>query len=650
MEGMAKKLFMERKGYSPFDESKNNFSQPNWPLLNKLRNSGILPYIDYILAERLTSSLNTQSESMAAFICHLSICTKQGHLCIQIDENGICPDPYLLWRHSGLKLEEANTEVNHNTFIQLSTLIMEGAQFFSPKLITKVSSDLSQKVPLNPICSFGNLFYFQRNWVYETYFLKALQRILHCSPCIKLDEKRVDAFIEKLVNQGQLFSEQAKAIKISCKNSFSMICGGPGTGKTYTAGLFFKVFLESIDNSAHKKCEIVLAAPTGKAAANLQSSLNKYPFALHNVKSLKAQTIHSLLGINGFRSTSLKTLTADLIIIDESSMIDVCMMAQLFSCIKPGARLILLGDKHQLPPVEAGNLFSDLNECLSETEYVVELKKCVRTELQAIIDFADAIKRGNSEKACIMLPLLSSENTIPKSLFENEKNNLLLIKERLIAYALQFFPSSLLVNQNPQELYNLFNKFRILSPLRQGSLGVEALNFYFLQILAKKMRKDQWFVAPIMISTNDHTRDLSNGEVGLLIRRWNTYQNDHFLEGDYALFPGRDSPATGSLRRVPALLLPKFEYAYCLSVHKSQGSEFEHVLLLLPEGSEVFGREVLYTGATRARKRLEIWGNEQILKQTIDNTSHRLSGTQKRLEKMVAGLKVNMNKLSCFSL
>jgi exodeoxyribonuclease V alpha subunit len=170
----------------------------------------------------------------------------------------------------------------------------------------------------------------------------------------------------------------------------------------------------------------------------------------------------------------------------------------------------------------------------------------------------------------------------------------------------------------PREMMDAFNRFRILSPLRKGPHGVEAINELFL--------KKPSHAAPIILTKNDRGLELFNGETGVLIRK--DLSKPHFQEGDYAIFPG-DRP--DAIKRVPAVLLPPFEYAYCLSVHKSQGSEFDHVLLMLLEGSENFGNQVLYTGVTRAKRKLEIWCSLATLKKTLSHKSQRLSGISERI-------------------
>jgi len=144
--------------------------------------------------------------------------------------------------------------------------------------------------------------------------------------------------------------------------------------------------------------------------------------------------------------------------------------------------------------------------------------------------------------------------------------------------------------------------------------------------MQKLSERGKPFIAPIIITKNDYRLDIFNGEVGLLVRAHfqHTHKELELTSHDYALIVGKD----GEIRSIPALLLPAFEYAYCLSVHKSQGSEFNHVLLLLPEGSEVFGREVLYTAATRARQKLDLWATQSILESTIKRKSYRLSAAE----------------------
>lgn len=597
------------------------FAKGHWPILHQFLALGGLSYVDCALAELLLKDYPEANEKCAAFICYLSAAARQGHLCVRVVEKNIYPDPFLFWSDSNI-----SSDIGELTKT-LSEMIMEGALLIPKELITNYSATDSY-FPSTPICKQGDNFYLQRYWVYETLFLQHLHNLEQSNPSLSLDVNILRKQVQEAEKDKILLTEQGKAILNIATENLTLICGGPGTGKTYTAGQLIKFFWSSLSEEQRQKCRIALAAPTGKAAANLQKSLAKVVNDLKDFKLSKAQTLHALLNIRGPQWTVQK-LTADLIIVDESSMIDVRLMTCLLAAVKPGARLVLLGDPHQLPPVEAGSLFADLiayrKTSSNQQQHPIELKKCLRAELQGIIDFADSINAGDVNRT---LGFLSNRESCGVSRVQ-------LSEQDLIEYACPYFPSTDHFDEhNPQKILEAFNQFRLLSPLRKGSFGVDELNRLFLKQMIKKISRGV-FIAPIMLVNNDARLELFNGEVGILVRR-NRFSSDfqdlQCQEGDYALFPSKNQ-SDCEARKFPALLLPKFEYAYCLSVHKSQGSEFDHVLLLMPEGAQVFGREVLYTAATRAKKKLEILGDDEILKETIQRCSHRFSGVLPRLKK-----------------
>jgi exodeoxyribonuclease V alpha subunit len=383
-----------------------------------------------------------------------------------------------------------------------------------------------------------------------------------------------------------------------------------------------------VSKSSGKCFEIALAAPTGKAAANLQKSLLSASGNDALAAISGAQTIHGLLGIRVGDSPKppLVPLSADLIIIDESSMIDVRLMSQLFAAIKPGARLVMLGDPDQLPSVEAGNIFSDLIKTAENDTLVSRLSICLRAELQGILKFATAIKSGDVSACSAALENQGGDGSIEKLSDDLD------FSELLTKYVIPFYDVKKPMEMSSEELLKYFERFRILSPFRQGPFGVEAINKQIAKLL---VRDTSASVTPIMLLKNDARQQLFNGEVGVLV----TKGTKGIEQGDYAIFPSRDGLTP--TRKIPALLLPSFEYAFCLSVYKSQGSEFEQVLLILPEGSEVFGREVLYTAVTRARRRLMLWEKPGTLEATVERCSQRLSNITNRL-KSAKDLKKNI--------
>lgn len=620
-QGFAKKQFAEAYQRTPWQLfGKQRPVQHQWPFLDLFLAQHRVTYLDYDLTHRLLRDHPAAGQEVALFLCHLILASKDGHLCVQLSQDSINPSVQQLWQNeegNPLSADEAKT---------ITQLMLEGSQKIPESLISS-QDPKSPSQPGTPLCKEGNHFYLQRLWVYETLFLKNLKKHLKAAPALALNPDGVKRTVQQLIQEGKLLEEQAQAIIQGCSNSLTLVTGGPGTGKTYTAGHLIKVFWELLPQEQRADCQIVLAAPTGKAAANLQRSLNKVAGSLEDFSPIQAKTLHALLGLK--QSSASKDpvrLTADLIVVDESSMIDVGMMASLFGALKPGSRLILLGDQHQLPAVEAGSVFVDLIALQrSHPELAfpcISLSVCMRAELKTLIDFARLINQGYSQDALEALNLTGNPGVKRLRLPEDVKS----AQNAFIEHAVPFFPTAMHLGQKPDHLIDLFQAVRLLSPVRKGPFGVETLNQMIWQKICQKIPMNGYLAVPIIITANDYRQELFNGDTGILIRRLplHTVSAD-----DYALFPSRFDD--GKVRRFSALLLPKHELAYCLSVHKSQGSEFDHVILALPEGSELFGREVFYTAVTRARKSLEIYGSDLIIQKTIENKGVRLSGLEQRM-------------------
>lgn len=568
MRGFAEKLLMK----NGLIKSEGNITHP---LIHTFLDLKALHYFDYSLAKEL---LQGGSENQLLFLCYLSKASRLGNLCVKISEDELEPDP--------ISLFQENEEIKITPLLPM--LIRNGIKSFPKDLINENSNH-----PPAPIYKEGDFFYFQKNYLTEKEISDQLNQHLSAKPTLAIPE----SFIQKELEDTPLLPEQKEGIIASLQHSISIIAGGPGTGKTYTAGQLIKIFLQFFDG---KNIKVGLAAPTGKAAANLSLSLSK---ALPNT-DLQAKTLHSLLQIKKHRDESevLLRLPFDLLIVDEGSMIDASLMKTLLQSMKKGSRLILLGDPYQLPAIGSGAIFTDFMTLFNtqNLKNVISLKKSVRTNLKPILDLSHAIKTGDFQAA---LKLLNEEHECLEYVQMESKNS-----HHIISYAVQHFSNI--------SWRDDFNQFRILSPLRQGSLGIDQLNSAILSKLLKKCEPNTPLYAPIMITQNNKEYDLYNGEMGILS------QTDLSLKkGDYALFIKTD----GEVKKIPALLLPSFEYAYCISVHKSQGSEFEHVVLLLPDNSELFGVEILYTGITRAKKKLEIWGNDSLLQKIIERKNSRLS-------------------------
>lgn len=623
MLGFAQKSFLEKGGKLPLSSCNVDCRKLSWPLIERAVTAGWLAYVDYAMAEKLLKQDPQASEAVASVICHLSAASRHGHLCVSVQDGVIHPDPSQIWvsRH-----ESTQDMLSHGNYQAIRELICLGFKQLPDNVCSIVDNGLAPDSLSAPLFKMEELLYFKRAWNEEGRVIGHFRQLLASKPCLLPDLSKIENQLTACSQSGALLPEQADAVRNGSKHCFGIICGGPGTGKSYTAAQFIKTFWHGLSNAQQQTCEIAISAPTGKAAANLQRYLTQACAAIEGFPKIQAKTLHSLLGMG--KSTSdpaHNTLTADLVIVDESSMIDADLMGHLVTAIKPGARLILIGDRHQLPPVATGALFSEMIKYLQKKapKYVTELKTCIRAELQHLVEFAEIINRGDAQSA---ISLLNKEHDglLRCNLSDDAKKG----QQALLQQAWNYYPLS--ISDDPQHIFTAFAKFRILSPVRKGYFGVDTLNALFRRHARQQHSNELCCVAPIILTSNDHSLELSNGEVGILVQRMCEEGSECVREGDYALFPSRENPS--QLRKVPALLLPPFEYAYCLSVHKSQGSEFDHVILLMPESAEAFGREILYTAATRSRKKLEIWGSETTLKKTILRHSERLSGISVRME------------------
>ena len=410
--------------------------------------------------------------------------------------------------------------------------------------------------------------------------------------------------------------QQAQAIKVALQSGFTLITGGPGTGKTFTLVRILIALLQQ-----NSQLTVALAAPTGKAAARMQEalrqSLAQLPVAQQLLKALPqtAFTLHRLLGMGHGtqpKFNAQQPLPYDLIIVDEASMIDLRMASQLLTAISPNARLILLGDANQLAAVEAGAVLAELNKAQTLSESRVHLTQSQRFGGQ-IGQLAEAVCRGDTLTVTQLIEQSSDElNYAPLEQVES------LAKKLFIGY--QAFAQALKSKTDIVDLLKLFDDFRVLCAVREGSYGVNALNQRLSLLLQKELAQNEdplavWYHGrPVMVTQNDYSLDVFNGDIGITLEE---------EDGFYVYFPARDTPT----KRVSAARLAHSETALALTIHKSQGSEFKQVAVVLPkEESPILTRQLLYTGITRAKKQIQLWALKPILLKTIEQETKRASG------------------------
>ena len=408
---------------------------------------------------------------------------------------------------------------------------------------------------------------------------------------------------------------QRQAAQRALSRRLSVISGGPGTGKTTTVVRILALMAEQAD-SGRERLRVALAAPTGKAAARLAASIASLRGRLpcsEEVKRLvpeEVATIHRLLGVihgsTGFRHNSRNPLPYDTVIVDEASMVDLPLMTALVTALLPKARLILIGDRDQLASVEAGAVL-ERNYRFGDGSGIAALSRAVNTgdDGEALSLLADQSNNGGT----ITLEATPMRETM---------------KKRLAAPVLDGFRPCLEA-ETPSEALRLFDRFRILTALREGPWGASGMNHAAETLLheAGLLRMDTPFYRgrPVLVTENDYSHKLFNGDTGIILP-------DPETGNPRAWFAAPD----GSVRAIPPEFLPAHETAFAMTVHKSQGSEFDRVLMVLPpEDTILLTRELIYTAITRARETVTLWSDEAVFSAAVKRRTERRSGLRERL-------------------
>lgn len=505
--------------------------------------------------------------------------------------------------------------------------------------------------------------YLNRYWQYE----RLLAERLAVSPITKgFAPSKVKPILNRLFGEVSLQTDwQRVAAAQACQRQLLVISGGPGTGKTTTVTRLLALIQElSIKTQGHS-LEVALVAPTGKAAARLSDSIAQARLALSSspaevVEAIPyhTSTIHRLLGVIPGRSQFVHNahnpLLVDLLVVDEASMIDLSLMTHLFDALSADTKVILLGDRDQLASVEAGSVLADICEFIdaglspSLVEYLnrcgaasltagsevlpvvadnlVMLRKSYRfNERSGIGQLARSVNQGNGERAMRYLNDTHFNDIDWRALSEQSYRYML---ERC-TQACSVYLKMLREGQPLKNVFQAFHQFQLLVALRQGDFGVEGINQRLQRQLFSQQLLDEssgWCSGiPVMVQANDHVQQLYNGDIGIFAKN-----------SDGTLMVAFESAETDDgIRWVLPARLPEHEIAFAMTVHKSQGSEFAEVLMLLPaHGGANPTRELLYTGITRARNHFSLICDEQSLKRACAHRTKRRSGLTQRLAAM----------------
>lgn len=517
----------------------------------------------------------------------------------------------------------------------------------------KDSYFVSDGTKRTPLVLWNRNLYLQRYYDYEKSVFERIKFFTAHQEDGTIKNKLIaqKAYVQHLFSNTSEIDWQMIAAISAVLNRFTIITGGPGTGKTTTVAKFLSLLLRIAPET-----RVALAAPTGKAAARMAESLKNSTALETNTQKLIQQfepsTIHRLLKVKRnsiyFKHNRENPIPYDLVIIDESSMIDIALFSKLMEAIPDTSKIVLLGDKNQLASVEAGSLFGDL--CLAQNRLNQFATERARFINQFITSESAKISENHlSEKNHLLFEKVielqksyrfSDQGGIGKlsnAIITNARENLIAFFENKdeevtidTTYSDEVFTTFIegyeeyIQETDIKKAFEKLNQLRVLCAVREGPQGVYSVNTQIENyLIAKKLiaRTGEFYEnRPIIITGNNYELSLFNGDIGIVrsdkngkLRVWFEDEN----QGLKSVLPAYISAA---------------ETVFAMTIHKSQGSEFDHVCVLLPnlEDNPLLTRELLYTAVTRAKKEVIIQADKEVLLKCIERGVERSSGLLKR--------------------
>lgn len=483
--------------------------------------------------------------------------------------------------------------------------------------------------------------YLRRHYAHEAALAQALRA--RATTVTPVDEAQLGALVAGLFPPSPL-DWQRVGVALSAGRKLAVLTGGPGTGKTTTVIRLVVAHVQLALAAGQPMPQVRLLAPTGKAAARLTDAMrgrrSSLPEAWRVGVPDEASTLHRALGAGprGWRHGPHQPLPADLVVVDEASMVDLAMMRRLVDALLPDAALVLLGDRDQLASVESGSVLADVcgtsrgapyrpetaarlralsgdvvpaGPAPALREAIVELEVSHRFDATSPIGrLAVAIRDGDVEgavRAAAARPAPAEGRLSPS------------LRDAVIEGYRPLFEA-----QRPAEALAALDRFRLLCAHRRGPFGVlrvaELVEAALREAGLVRGERDTYPGRPVLVTENDYGVDLFNGDTGVFFPD---------ADGRPKVWFAGDGDA---LRSFAPSRLPAHESAYAMSVHKSQGSEFDDVALLLPDASSrLLTRELLYTAVTRAKHTVRVWGAEDALRRAVATRAVRASGLGDRL-------------------
>lgn len=638
-------------------------------LLENLVNDRILQHGDFAYALWLYERQDEHDAGVLLAAAHLCSLTRKGHVGASIPvhinpkTSNVGPQiPLFDSENPGAVLRE------NKKFIE--TLVQK-----MPRSLEKSAVIGSKESARYPLILDKNHLYFQRYWNYET-TIAGLLKMKATEVPEPVDWKRALEIINKLFSQNINRPDwQKTALWISLKKHLLILSGGPGTGKTYTLIRLVALHYLLNNEAGHPLPKVALAAPTGKAAARINESITQSIAELYEVVPNKlvdhlpteAETIHRLLGTRRnhpeFRYNRDQPLPHDMVVVDEASMVDIALMTKLLEALKPKCRLILIGDKDQLASVEAGSVLGDIcslpgaptavsrinqfsngffSEAGNEAAFQMDedrpaLKKPL---LDGMVELEESRRFKNSPEIGQLARAVNA-NSAERALTLLRKGKNVRIEEQaskeriLSALGKQDYVQEEFVKSNADQLFRAWRSFQTLCAHRRGPGSSSEIN----RAMDRRMKvriehangyrtsQVEWYAGrPVIVTANLYELQLFNGDIGLTVR---DPENENRLS---ICFEHLERENGEKYRFIRPAKLVHYKSAWALTVHKSQGSEFNEVQFILPDQlSPVMTRELIYTALTRSKNRFRVWGKATILGKAIGQKIQRTGALSNRL-------------------
>lgn len=541
--------------------------------------------LDYFFARSMAHAFDEKDPIVLVSCALVSKFLREGHICLDIKEMSGSIMPVSENRDDQIKFPDLDVWIKA---LQHSLIVSDNIQ-------TPLVLDSDHKL------------YFSKQYDFQNRLAKNIaQRVLLKS--LIIDEVEIDEMLETyFIGHDNLAMPQKDGVKNALTKHFTLISGGPGTGKTYITTVIKKIFLSYTQRHSLPEPKIVCVAPTGKAASKME----------------QGRTIHSLLkplkNQLGFYYHKNNSLQIDMIIIDESSMIDILLFTRLLEAVPMDAKVIILGDKQQLSSIQAGSVFSDICHVKGLSANLFFLDYNFRSKGKTGIENLSKAIIGNDAR---YLEEILTSGQYPDVVFESLKVDVPLAS--VVNNYISEGYNSFITSDTVDAAVNKLDDFKILCAHNSGEYGRLQINHVCENILRSDNIFDiqeKIFKKIIMVNTNDYKKGLFNGDTGVAVEE-NGIGSIFFKTLD------------NTVKQYRASDLPGHDTAFAITIHKSQGSEFKTVLIIVPDKlSPVMTRQLLYTGVTRAKTKVIIVGNMNIIKKAIHLSVKRNSGLSMCLEK-----------------